>query len=65
MSDTNTSSSAPVKKNITRRDVLAMAGCGVAGLVVGGVLATAPLATARVLASSPSSTASSAPTRSA
>ena len=40
MSDTNTSSSAPVKKNITRRDVLAMAGCGVAGLVVGGVLAS-------------------------
>ncbi|WP_367317039.1 twin-arginine translocation signal domain-containing protein, partial [Senegalimassilia anaerobia] len=36
MSDTNTSGSAPVKKNITRRDVLAMAGCGVAGLVVGG-----------------------------
>ena len=30
MSDTNTSGSAPVKKNITRRDVLAMAGCGVA-----------------------------------
>lgn len=26
--------------NITRRDVLAMCGCGVAGLVVGGVLAT-------------------------
>ena len=25
MSDTNTSGSAPVKKNITRRDVLAMA----------------------------------------
>ena len=40
MSDTNTSGSAPVKKNITRRDVLAMAGCGVAGLVVGGVLAS-------------------------
>ena len=29
-----------VKKNITRRDVLAMAGCGVAGLVVGGALAS-------------------------
>ena len=40
MSDTNTSGSAPVKKNITRRDVLAMAGCGVAGLVVGGALAS-------------------------
>ena len=40
MSDTNTSGSAPVKKSITRRDVLAMAGCGVAGLVVGGALAS-------------------------
>jgi Fe-S-cluster-containing dehydrogenase component len=27
------------KKSVTRRDVLAMAGCGVVGLVVGGVLA--------------------------
>ncbi len=47
MSDTNQSGSKPVveqasapKKTITRRDVLAMAGCGVAGLVVGGVLAS-------------------------
>ena len=28
------------RKTVTRRQVLAMAGCGVAGLVVGGVLAT-------------------------
>ena len=28
------------KSNVTRRQVLAMAGCGVAGLVVGGVLAS-------------------------
>ncbi len=28
------------RKSLTRRDVLAMAGCGVAGLVVGGVLAS-------------------------
>ncbi|RNL41291.1 4Fe-4S binding protein [Paraeggerthella hongkongensis] len=34
------SEETPKKKNITRRDVLAMAGCGVAGLVVGGVLAS-------------------------
>ena len=32
--------SANGKKSITRRDVLAMAGCGVAGLVVGGALAS-------------------------
>lgn len=40
---TSTEQSAPQskpKKTITRRNVLAMAGCGVAGLVVGGVLGT-------------------------
>ena len=31
---------AAPKKTVTRRQVLAMAGCGVAGLVVGGVLAS-------------------------
>ena len=30
----------PKQKTFTRRTVLAMAGCGVAGLVVGGVLAS-------------------------
>lgn len=33
------SANSDTKKNVTRRDVLAMAGCGVAGLIVGGVLA--------------------------
>lgn len=31
---------SPTQKRLTRRTVLAMAGCGVAGLVVGGVLAS-------------------------
>lgn len=44
MSDNNLNNQAedvtPKKRAVTRRDVLAMTGCGVAGLVVGGVLAT-------------------------
>ena len=36
----NTTDAAPKHSNFTRRSVLAMAGCGVAGLVVGGVLAS-------------------------
>lgn len=39
---------AKPKKNITRRDVLAMAGCGVAGLVAGGVLASWGVTTASI-----------------
>lgn len=35
-----TSEAEPKHSNFTRRSVLAMAGCGVAGLVVGGVLAS-------------------------
>lgn len=37
---TLSSESTAPKKTVTRRQVLAMAGCGVAGLVVGGVLAS-------------------------
>ncbi|MCH4184906.1 MAG: 4Fe-4S binding protein [Eggerthellaceae bacterium] len=35
---TATASANSKKKSVTRRDVLEMAGCGVAGLIVGGVL---------------------------
>ena len=37
--DTRMTENTQPKKTVTRRQVLAMAGCGVGGLVVGGVLA--------------------------
>lgn len=56
MSDTNLGNEASnvqtseehVPNTITRRQVLAMAGCGVAGLVVGGVLASWGVTTERI-----------------
>ena len=36
--DTRMTENTQPKKTVTRRQVLAMAGCGVGGLVVGGVL---------------------------
>ena len=46
----DTSDAAAPKKNVTRRTVLAMCGCGVAGLVAGGVLASWGVTTSSIAA---------------